>query len=111
VHVIGHILSLIPIWAKSVLLTVALGYALWKAIISSMAGVIRKVYFTRFDKSTLSILPMTGTLLPDIARLRKKSEPKTLRSLRRLRERDLVLSVHVDDLPDDYIWKKLSPPR
>ena len=106
-HVIRHILGLIPPWAKPVLLGLALGYALWRAVMSSIAGHIRKWYFARFDKGTLLILPLTPAKLPDIARLRKKSEPQTLRSLRRLRERDLAMAIHVDELPDDYLWIKL----
>jgi hypothetical protein len=109
-EVIRHILGLIPPWAKPVLLGLVLGYALWRAVMGWIAGYLRKRYFEKFDNRTLSILPITITKLPEIAKLRKKSEPKTLRSLRRLRELGLAKSIHVEELPDDYLWVKLSPP-
>jgi hypothetical protein len=96
-HVIRHILGLIPPWAKPVLLGSAVAFALWKAIMSSVLSRVQSWYFDRFDNATLLILPTTPTKLPDIAKIRRKSESKTLRSLQRLRERDLAQSIHLNE--------------
>lgn len=108
---IRHILAIIPSWAKPILLAAVLAFALWKAIMGYLGSHIRTWYLDRFDNATLLILPSTATKLPDIAKRRRKSESKTLSSLRRLRERDLVTAIHVGELPEDYLWVKLSPPH
>ncbi len=60
------------------------------------------------EEKILALLTPPKTMkLGDIARLADMTEADTLHALRELRRRGLVMSPHVDEEPDETLWRKV----
>jgi DNA-binding IclR family transcriptional regulator len=61
-------------------------------------------------KTKITILalmtPPRTARLAEIARLADMTPTDTLRLLRELRRKDLVMAIHVDEEPDETLWRK-----
>jgi hypothetical protein len=59
------------------------------------------------EEKILALFTYTTERLGDIARLADMTEAGTLDALRELRRRGLVMSPHVDQEPDETLWRKV----
>jgi hypothetical protein len=63
----------------------------------------------RKEKKILLVTSPSRTwTLQGIADAAKMNEKNTLKALRRLREKRQVLSLHVDELPDETLWRRFQ---
>lgn len=60
------------------------------------------------EEKILAVLTPPETMKRvDVARLAGMTEEVTLRALRELRRKGLVMSPHVDEEPDETLWRKV----
>jgi hypothetical protein len=102
-----YLWSTIRYWGLPAALTTAISQSFVRGLWKSTVSYCRQRHYAHFDIVTMRVMPQHTLSLPDIAKLRDKSSAKTLASLLRLRIQDKVLSIHVDEKPDDYFWRKL----
>jgi hypothetical protein len=77
----------------------------WKAAVRLLQP-IKEWRDRRREERILLATPNRTWTLQGIAKRAKMNEKNALEALRRLREKGQVLSLHVDELPEETLWRR-----
>ena len=96
----------LPSVAAIVTIVVVL-YKVSKAVIRRMYPMIVNWLQDRYDAKTFAAMPWQSIKLEPFAKVLKTSRKKLLLSMRRLRDQGKVISIRVDELDEEEVWRKI----
>jgi hypothetical protein len=96
-----------PWFLASLLVIIVLFYKVFKAVTKRMWQIIVQWRQERYDAKVFAAMPSQTIELRPFAKVLKTSRKKLLSSMRRFRDQGRAISIPVDELEEEELWRKI----